>query len=69
MIGASSGSKNELLSGVYLGVREVVGAGRDDLLNLFFGRLQGRMPKHQMFPDHGSKRRVVFRLQIMATMA
>ena len=40
-----------------------------DLLNLFFGRLQGRMPKHQMFPDHGSKRRVVFRLQMLATMA
>src|SRR5215211_4894570 len=68
-IEASSGWENELLSGVYLGVREVIGAGRDDLLDLIFGGLQGRMPQHQMLPDHGAKRRVVFRLQMLATMA
>ena len=65
----SVGFEDELLFGVYLGVLDVVGAGRDDLLDLIFGRLQGRVPLDQVFSHHGAQRIVVFRFQMLVAMA
>jgi len=59
------GFEDELLCGVL----DVVSAGRDDLLNLSFGRLQGGVPRDQMLSHHGARRIVVFRFQMMVAVA
>jgi len=59
------GFEDELLCGVL----DVVGAGRDDLLHLIFGRFQGRVPRDQVLSQHGTQRIVVFRFQMMVAVA
>jgi hypothetical protein len=53
------GFEGELLVSLYLSVVEVVGAAADDLLRLFFRRLQGRVPPEQVLSHYGAKRFVV----------
>jgi hypothetical protein len=61
--------EGHLLFSVYLGVVEVVGPARDDLLRLFFRRLQGRVSPEQVFSHYDAQRLVVFGFQMMVAVA
>ena len=45
---------------MYLGVVEVVGAAADDLLGLFFRRLQVWVPPDEVFSHYDAQRLLVF---------
>jgi hypothetical protein len=63
------GLEGEIHVRVYLLVFEVVGAGRDYLLDLLPRRLEVGVYRDQVFPHHGAQLSVVFRFEMLAAMA